>query len=108
MRLLMPSPDESMKLSTNLRGPSCPSANCSNERGIMNTKMITPSRLDPAFIRNAPPCGNLIPPSKQLRNGWGRGDFRSFANVPMIFGQEVDNFSQKAVGNDPPLAKIRN
>jgi hypothetical protein len=28
--------------------------------------------------------------------------------LPMIIGQEVHNFSQKAVGNYPPLAKIRN
>jgi len=32
-----------------------------------------------------------------------------FYKLPlMIIRQEVDNFSQKAVGNYPPLAKIRN
>jgi hypothetical protein len=26
--------------------------------------------------------------------------------LPIIIGQEVDNFSQKAVGKDPPLAQF--
>src|SRR6266699_5010176 len=77
----MPLPGGFMKPSASPRRLSCPSANCSNGRGIMNTKMITLCRLDPAFTRSVPLCGNLILPSQQPRNGWTRGNSSSTCGI---------------------------
>ena len=51
---------------------------------------------------------DLIPPSGRPRNGWEHGDCQSFVTATNNIRQEVDNFSQKALGNDPHLAKISN
>src|SRR5215472_1069580 len=105
----MPLLDGSIQLSTSHHNPLSLSARCSSARASTIREMIIPCQSVRAFTLSGRQSGSLIPPSKRPRNGWGRGDFAGLLQTAtMIIGQEVDTFSQKAVGDDQPLAKIRN